>query len=150
MKRVLISVVVLCFLFSCMGKENFTKTHSGMEYKLVQRDAGGVPVHPGQYLKLAVVQRYGDTVLREPSRTGPEYQLIDSAQMSAEAWTLFHDACIGDSLVFRVCSDSAFKNKKPAFVKKKDWLITSVKVLGILENADSVYADREREREKYP
>lgn len=146
MRCKLISLLSLSLLYSCVEKEKFTKTNSGMEYRLVQRDAGGIAVHTGQYLKLAVVQRYGDTVLRDPSQTGYEYQLIDSAQLSKEAWTLFHDACAGDSLVFRVSSDSAFKNKKPAFVKKKDWLITSVKVVSILENADSVYADRERNR----
>ncbi|MES2329942.1 MAG: hypothetical protein V4539_10090 [Bacteroidota bacterium] len=141
-------IFLICSFVACNGKNDFTRSASGMEYKLVQRDAGGVPVKPGQYLKLSVVQRYGDTILRDPSRSGYEYQLIDSSQMTEQAWELLHDACMNDSLVFRVSSDSAFKNKKPAFVKKKDWLVTTVKVLGILANTDSVYSDRERQQLK--
>lgn len=134
------------WICACKSKDPFIPSPSGMEYKIVQHDAGGIAVHPGQYLKLAVTQRYGDTVLRDPLRSGYEYQVIDSGQMTKEAWELFHQACIGDSMVFRVPSDSAFKKKKPAFVQQKGWLITSVKVLSILENAYSVYADRDKEK----
>lgn len=145
----LLSCCLLFLLLSCKQNEKFAASKAGMEYQVVTHDAGGIPAQPGQYLKLGLVQRYGDTVLRDPARTGYEYQLIDSTQMTPESWHFFKGACVGDSMVFRVSSDSAFKNKKPAFVRKKDWLVTTVKVISILANADSVYADREREREKY-
>lgn len=141
-------IVFVLFIFSCGDKEDFTRASGGMEYKIVQRDVSGVPVLPGQYLKLSVVQRYGDTVLIDAAKTGYQYQLVDSLRMSPASWLLFHDACLNDSIVFRVPADSAFHKKKPAFVKKKDWLITTVKVAGILSNADSVDADRYRERER--
>lgn len=141
-------IAVMLWICGCKNEIGFTKINPGLEYKLVQRDAGGISVQPGQYLKLSVTQNYGDTVLVDPLRMGPQYQVVDTAQMTEEAWVIFHEACIGDSIVFRVPSDSAFKNKKPAFVKNKDWLVTKIKVLSILANADSVYADRERDRER--
>lgn len=144
MKRSACIILVFC-LFSCRDEDGFSKASGGMEYKIVQRDVSGVSVSPGQYLKLSVVQRYGDTVLLDPAKTGYQYQLVDSMQMSPASWLLFHDACMNDSIVFRVSADSAFPKRKPAFVKNKDWLITTVKVAGILVNADSVNADRERE-----
>jgi hypothetical protein len=147
--RLTVYSLLLLSLFSCKQKEKFAASKAGMEYRIVTHDAGGIPAQPGQYLKLSLVQRYGDTILRDPAKTGYEYQLIDSAQMTQESWHFFKSACVGDSMVFRVSSDSAFKTKKPAFVRRKDWLVTTVKVVSILANADSVYADREREREKY-
>ncbi len=56
MKEKISVIFLLISFFACKSKDDFIKTASGMEYKLVQRDAGGIPVGHGQYLKLSVVQ----------------------------------------------------------------------------------------------
>ena len=136
----------LILLTGCRDGTAFQPIKNGLEFKAVVRNKDGMMVQNGQYLKLSVTQVLGDTVLRDPAKWGYEYQYMDSGQMSADAWTIFKDARTGDSLVFRVSRDSAFKKPIPEFAKrrKEDWLETRVKVLAVLENEDSVRADRER------
>jgi hypothetical protein len=55
---------------------------------------------------------------------------------------------VGDSLVFKVPSDSAFKTKRPAFVKKNGFLTTYVKIDAILGSQVEAQADLEMEKAK--
>jgi hypothetical protein len=91
------------------------------------------------------VQSYKDSVLNDTRKTGPQYQPYDSTQLSEEA-KIFKGVKAGDSLVFEVEADSAFKKSKPKFKVRGGKLITRVRVLKIFENADSARADLERSR----
>jgi hypothetical protein len=139
--------IVVLFLVSCRNSSNekeFTKANEGLQYKFVSNGAGETPTQ-GQFLKLHVKQYYNDSLLNDTDSTMPQYQAYDSVQMSKESYKIFSKVRVGDSLVFKVPSDSAFKARKPAFVKGKGWLITYVKIEAILSELEAK-ADMEIER----
>lgn len=147
MKRV--SIIFLFILSGCKDQA-FTKTASGMEYRIMHSGYGDYP-RQGDFLKLQVKQVFGDTLLMDTRKTLPQYQAYDTAQMSKESCEIFSHVRSGDSIVFRVPSDSAFKTSKPSFVKKHDWLTTYVKVQAILHGEAEMKADYELEKAKrYP
>jgi hypothetical protein len=125
-------------ILSCKHKEQkeFTKDPSGLEYKLINENAGDTPKE-GQYIKMQVRQVYNDSLLSDTRNRLPQYQKFDSTEMSKESYRIFSKVHVGDSLVFKVSSDSAFKTKKPAFVKGKGWLYTYVRVEAILNETEA-------------
>lgn len=148
MKVVKLFIGSLVILLSCKHKDqkHFTKDSSGVEYKIFNENSGDTP-REGEYLKLQVKQVYNDSLLSDTRYMLPQYQKFDSAEMSKESYHIFSKVHVGDSLVFKVSSDSAFKTTKPAFVKGKGWLYTYVKVEAILNEAEA-QADMDIEKAK--
>lgn len=109
----------------------------------------GKPVHPGDWLKLQVIQLYNDSVLRDSRSTGPEYQHYDSASMTHESLRVFAGIHEGDSLSFRVARDSAFPRYKPDFATPGGFLVTKVKVERILRSDSAYRLDRQVEDSLY-
>jgi hypothetical protein len=145
MKRARLFTALLMILVSCKQKE-FTKDATGLDYRIINNGSGDTPKE-GQYLKLQVRQAYNDSTLSDTRNMLPQYQVFDSTGMSKESYRIFSKVHVGDSLVFRVPSDSAFKVKTPAFVKGKGWLYTYVKVEAILSETEA-QADLEMEKAK--
>jgi hypothetical protein len=147
-KKLLISILILGLL-SCKHKnteKDFTKDTSGLEYNIFNQGSGDTP-KDGEYLKLQVKQVYNDSLLSDTRKMLPQYQKFDSTEMSKESYSIFSKVHVGDSLVFKVSSDSAFKNKKPSFVKMSGWLYTYVRVEAILSEIEA-QADLEMEKAK--
>ena len=157
-RSLLAPLIILSTLNSCSSRDkkteaasaDFTKTSAGMEYQKIIPDVDtGKIVEPGNWLKLQVIQTYNDdTILRDSRKTGPEYMHFDTAAMTKESYAVFTGTKQGDSLEFRVSSDSAFKNKRPPFAKKKGYLITRVKVEKILRTEEEVEKEREGLKKK--
>jgi|GEM_PF-6612315 len=126
--------------------DGFQKSANGLSYKIIS-DGRGDPLMPGQFLKIQVKQMYGDSVLSDTRKTMPQFQHYDSNAMSAQAWNIFSNARSGDSIIFKVKYDSAFARAHPELVRKNKELITSVKVLKILPDSQSVRMDYELEKE---
>jgi hypothetical protein len=143
-------LIIFCICFAaCKNKHDieFKKVDPGLQYKLFN-NGGGDTVQPGQYLKLHVKQYYNDSLLSDTDSTLPQYQQLDTTQLSKESYNIFSKVRVGDSLVFKVPVDSAFKNNRPAFAKKNGWLITYVKVDAIFRSDIEAQADLEMKKAK--
>jgi hypothetical protein len=120
MKAMQLFIGSLLFL-SCHQKEGdkkFDKESDGLEYKVISENLGDTPKE-GQYLKLQVKQVYNDSLLSDTRNLLPQYQKFDSAEMTKESHRIFSNVHVGDSLVFKLSSDSALKAIKPAFAKRR-------------------------------
>jgi hypothetical protein len=154
MNSTLIPITLFCFLLiACSqadtkSKKPFEKINPGLEYRLISAGYGDT-VQPGEFLKLHVKQYYNDSLLSDTDSTMAQYQLLDSSQLSKDAYAIFSQVRIADSLVFKVPADSAFKAKRPAFVKKDGWLYTYVKVLAIFRSDLDVQRDIGSERARF-
>jgi hypothetical protein len=144
-------LIIIVTLYFCKNKNSeavagFKKQNDGLEYKMLSEGAGGTP-NQGDYIKMNVRQVYNDSLLSDTRNMLPQYQKFDSVEMSKESYNIFSKVHVGDSLVFKVPSDSAFKTSKPAFAKKKGWLYTYVKIEGIM-NETEAQADLDMEKAK--
>jgi hypothetical protein len=140
-KRLLFGLFILA-LIAC---NNFKATDTGVKYKILSKASGPV-VSIGEVLKMHVRQMYGDSVMRDTRKFIPEYQALDSTVMSKDAFEIFKQVKVGDSIVFLVQPDSTLKKK---FSKLKgDELMTTIKIIAILANQDSVRNDQESERKR--
>jgi hypothetical protein len=140
--------ILSLFLWSCReNKNDFIKVDTGLQYQVFPTGYGDT-VQLGQYLKLRVRQVFNDSVLSDSDSTLPQYQVLDSAQLSKDAYAIFRGVRIGDSLIFKVPADSAFKAKRPNFARKGGWLYTYVKVQDILRSEAEAQADLEGEKQK--
>lgn len=130
--------VSVCFLFFAACKENkkdFKKgKDGGMQYQFF-KVGEGQEVQEGNILKMETVQKYNDSVLHDTRKEGPQYLKFDSTVLSKESYAIMGKVSVGDSLVFKVEADSAFKGKKPPFVRKKGgYLYTHIKILNIFRS----------------
>lgn len=128
-----------CVILSCRNEPNdndYKQTFSGLKYKIITSDRGSI-VKYGQYIKYNARQMYGDSVLNDTKNTGPQNQKLDSTSMSKAAFTIFKQVRLGDSIVFKMPVDSAFKKKKPSFYKKDvRELITYLKIEEIIDSLE--------------
>ena len=150
MKQTLVTLVMICGVISSCKDGNFKKGADSLRYKIVangeEKEKGKKPVQ-GEWLKIHVVQRYNDSLLSDTHTTEAQYIQYDSASMSKESYSIFGKAHMGDSLIFRVSSDSAFKNRKPAFVKNNNgFLVTYVKIENIFLTREEAMADADSSR----
>lgn len=136
---VIISIISIA-CYSCKN-DSFKKGNEGMEYKFFKLGEGQ-EVQPGNWLKLQMIQKYNDSMLSNTHKTGAQYLPLDSTVLSKETYALLSKVSVGDSLVFKVAADSAFKNKKPPFVRKKGgFLFTYIKVENIFRSEREYKAD---------
>jgi hypothetical protein len=138
------TALLLLVCASC--KQTFTRYDAGLQYQIIHA-GNGPTVQPGQTLKLRMRQSYNDSVLFNTTDSLPFYQLHDSTRLSKAAYTIFSKVGKGDSLIFRVLTDSVFKEDMPPFAKKGEWLETRVWVQDILGEKEDWRADMEREVE---
>jgi len=138
--------ILFIFVAGCKNNDDgFRKMENGLELKIISSGTGAVAL-PGQVFKMQVRQLYGDSVLSDTHSSFPQYQLYDMKEMSGDAWKIFAMLRNGDSVIFRVDKDSAFARSHPTLVRTGKKLITYVKILDLLMNADSARIDYEREK----
>lgn len=136
-------------IYSCKNNDKFIRHSSGMEYKIISYGQSDL-IRPGETLKLNIKQVYNDSVLSDTRDSIPFYQVYDSTSLSPESWEVFGKLRKGDSVIFKVLSDSAFKNKWPPFAKKNQYLYTHLKVediFGVKEDfRDDLHKEIDRKR----
>lgn len=140
--RIYISVgVCVLAITACKEKNSFKKgKDGGMQYQFFKLGEGA-EVQEGNILKMETIQKYNDSVLHDTRKEGPQYLRFDSTILSKESYAIMGKVSVGDSLVFKVDADSAFKGKKPPFVRKKGgYLYTYMKVLNIFRTEDEYKA----------
>jgi len=139
-------IFVTTLLLACSSND-FIKHPSGMSYKIFSHKQSD-PIQPEETLKLHIKQVYRDSILSDTRDSIPFYQVYDSTSLSPESWEIFGKLRKGDSVVFKVLSDSAFKSKWPPFAKKGEYLYTHIKVLEVFGVKEDFRADLRREIER--
>jgi len=152
MKRIssyLFVSVVLVAAVSCTSQE-FKKTKSGLQYKIIS-NGKGEPAKKGQFLKVNVVQKLRDSILYTSEGSMPVYIPVDSARPVYSPTEIFPLLRKGDSAVVVELADTLqkkFGGQLPPFIKKKDKITITFRVLDLFATEDLLTADRTQETTK--
>ncbi|WP_166437167.1 FKBP-type peptidyl-prolyl cis-trans isomerase [Niastella caeni] len=135
---ILLSALSLLLLGTACKNSGFKKTKSGLLYKIVS-SGNGPAVKRGDVIKLTFVHKLRDSVLASSEDQMPFYAKVDSVGPiydPQEIFTLLHK---GDSAVVIRLADSLAKKQGmlPEFIKPKDKLVLSFKVIEVF-TVDSV------------
>lgn len=131
MKRIVYAAVI-CALAVSACTTPFKKAKDGTEYKVISNKKGK-KILAGEVMEFNGVIRYKDSILGSSWEDGmPQYGRYDTAQFPSpykEAFKVLH---VGDSIVFRMSTDSIIKTgQAPPFMKKGQYIYRSFK----MENA---------------
>ncbi len=142
-----ISVAVV-FALSCTN-QSFKKTKSGLLYKIIS-DGKNPLVKRGDFIKIHYVQKIRDSLLFSSFGSVPGYAKIDSVGPVYNPAEVFPLLRKGDSVIIVELADT-LKNKYgqlPPFIKSKDKITLSFKVLDVFTSQDLVGKDRDDETQK--
>jgi FKBP-type peptidyl-prolyl cis-trans isomerase FkpA len=151
MKQILAFAALVIMITSC--NTNYEKTKSGLAYKIFKGD-GKQKLKPGQFVKInGLVKIAGrDTVLFTTYNRLPEYLPLDSStRLSHDFNEVLKFASVGDSLVVISQVDTLVKRGQLQYndmFKRRDQIVTNIKVLGAYNNQQEVMADQQKEFEK--
>jgi FKBP-type peptidyl-prolyl cis-trans isomerase FkpA len=137
-------------MIACDNNHGLKKTKSGLLYKIIS-DGKGALVKRGQFLKLNFVQKIRDSITYSSAGNMPAYVQVDTALPNYNATEIFGMLRKGDSAVTILLGDSIESKSGrplPPFIKKKDKITLSFKVLDILATQQDFLADREKEAVK--
>ncbi|MFI5151977.1 MAG: FKBP-type peptidyl-prolyl cis-trans isomerase [Chitinophagales bacterium] len=152
MKKISAKLFVICVVLgamSCMN-QGLKRTKSGLLYKIIS-DGKGELVKKGQFLKLNFVQKLRDSVIYNSLDGMPGYVQVDSLAPDYSIAELFGMLRKGDSAIAIQLGDSIERKSGrplPAFIKKKDKITLSFKVLDVFATEDLLRLDREKEIQK--
>jgi FKBP-type peptidyl-prolyl cis-trans isomerase FkpA len=134
---------------ACTNSE-FKKTKSGLLYKIYS-DGKGEPAKKGQFLKANIIQKLRDSTLYSTYGGFPFYTPVDSPRPTYSHNEILSYLRKGDSAVCVLLVDSLerkFGGQLPPFLKKKDKITITLKVLDIFPSQDLVITDRTQELAK--
>lgn len=134
---ILSALSVLAFGTACKNS-GFKKTKSGLLYKIVE-DGKGPLVKRGDVIKIQFVHKLRDSVLASSYEQMPFYAKVDSVGPVYDPQEIFTMLHKGDSAVVIRLADSLAKKQGmlPEFIKPKDKLILSFRVVEVF-TADSL------------
>ncbi|HVU96172.1 MAG TPA: FKBP-type peptidyl-prolyl cis-trans isomerase [Puia sp.] len=144
----LVSLVLLGAV-ACTNTE-FKRTKAGLQYKIYS-DGRGDLAKKGQFLKLQVLQKLRDSVLYTSYGTMPVYLPVDTPHNTYNPWEIFTQLRKGDSAVAVISVDTLMRKMNgqlPPFLKRKDKITFSFKVMDIFASEDLLNKDREGELAK--
>ncbi|MBS1744429.1 MAG: FKBP-type peptidyl-prolyl cis-trans isomerase [Bacteroidetes bacterium] len=147
-----LSLLAAVVFTSCQDNKSFKKGKQGIEYKIISGN-GSEKVKPGEFMQLHVGQYYStqrrDSLLSDTRTTGGPYmEALDSASTPPQYYEILSQLKKGDSLVLRIPIDSAFAKSPmnmPPWMKKGNFLTTTVKVINIFNNIQSADSARTAE-----
>jgi FKBP-type peptidyl-prolyl cis-trans isomerase len=141
--------LVLLGATACTNTE-FKRTKAGLQYKIYS-DGKGELAKKGQFLKLQVLQKLRDSVLYTSYGTMPVYLPVDTPHNTYNPWEIFTQLRKGDSAVAVISIDTLMRKMNgqlPPFLKKKDKITFSFRVLDVFASEDLLNKDREGELAK--
>jgi FKBP-type peptidyl-prolyl cis-trans isomerase FkpA len=141
--------LVLLGAVACTNTE-FKRTKAGLQYKIYSDGRGDV-VKKGQFLKLNILQKLRDSTLYSSYSSMPIYLPVDSPHGQYSPSEIFILLRKGDSAVAVMSVDTLLRKANgqlPPFLKKKDKITFSFKVLDIFASEDLLTKDREGELNK--
>lgn len=131
---------------ACTNTE-FKRTKAGLQYKIYSDGRGDV-VKKGQFLKLQILQKLRDSTLYSSYGSMPIYLPVDSPRGQYSPSEIFIMLRKGDSAVAVMSVDTLLRKANgqlPPFLKKKDKITFSFKVMDIFASEDLLTKDREAE-----
>jgi FKBP-type peptidyl-prolyl cis-trans isomerase len=138
--------LVLLGAVACTNTE-FKRTKAGLQYKIYS-DGRGDAAKKGQFLKLQLVQKLRDSTLYSSYGTMPVYLPVDTPHNTYNPWEIFTMLRKGDSAIAVLSVDTLMRKMQgqlPPFLKRKDKISFSFKVLDIFASEDALNKDREDE-----
>jgi FKBP-type peptidyl-prolyl cis-trans isomerase FkpA len=138
--------LILLGAVACTNTE-FKRTKAGLQYKIYS-DGQGDAAKKGQFLKLQLVQKLRDSVLYSSYGTMPVYLPVDTPHNTYNPWEIFTMLRKGDSAVAVLSVDTLMRKmpgQLPPFLKKKDKISFTFRVLDIFASEDLLNKDREGE-----
>jgi FKBP-type peptidyl-prolyl cis-trans isomerase len=146
----LLSSLVLLGAVSCTNSE-FKKTKSGLLYKIYS-DGKGEVAKPRQFLKANVVEKVRDSVLYNSEGNMPVYMPVDSSRPVYSPVEVFSMLRKGDSCVVVQLADTLQRKMGgqplPPWLKKKDKITFSFKILDLFASEELLTQDRNQEMSK--
>ena len=147
----LLGSLVLLGAVSCTNSE-FKKTRSGLLYKIYS-DGKGEPAKKGQFLKANVVQKLRDSLLYNSEGNMPVYMPVDSPRPVYSPVEIFSLLRKGDSAVVVELADTLQRKfggagQMPPWLKKKDKITFTFKILDVFASEDLLTVDRNQEMAK--
>jgi FKBP-type peptidyl-prolyl cis-trans isomerase len=133
----ILSALSILALGACKNS-GFKKTKSGLLYKIVESGKGPL-VKRGDVIKIQFVHKLRDSVLASSYEQMPFYAKVDSVGPVYDPQEIFTMLHKGDSAVVIRLADSLAKKQGmlPEFIKPKDKLILSFRVVEVF-TADSI------------
>ena len=145
MKKLILLLAGFALLMTTACKNaGFKRTKSGLLYKIVS-DGKGQKVKNHDFIKFHYVSKVHDSVMASTFGNIPAYAPVDSAvgpiYNPAEIFPMLR---AGDSAVVVLLADSLRRKQGglPSFIKRKDKLVFTFKVLSILPDESSVQKDQ--------
>ena len=133
-------------IVSC-ANEGFKRTKSGLQYKIIPDGSKGDMVKRGQFLKITFVQKVHDSVINSTPDGFPTYLGVDSVGPNYNPSEIFGLLHKGDSAIIVLQVDTLLHRPNvtlPPFLRKKDKIVLTIKVLDIFASDSLVKADREK------
>ncbi len=133
MTKVSYLLLLSVILFTACSDEGggvFKKAKTdGTEYKII-RNKGGKLVTKGNVLRMDIVVRYKDSLLYSTHETGmPRYAPYDTSNFPPLYKEVFKTIHVGDSIVFKVATDSIMKRGQgAAFMNKGQFIYETYKI----------------------
>jgi len=135
----LFASLLLLVLSAC--NSSFKKGERGIEYKLIGDKSSGKLLY-GNYFEFQFAQQYKDdqkdTLLGDTRESVPRIEKFDSLHFPSSYINILSQARLGDSIVIRIKTDSAFNDARtmPSYMKKGGLIYTTIKVNNIYTKAE--------------
>ncbi|HXD76511.1 MAG TPA: FKBP-type peptidyl-prolyl cis-trans isomerase [Puia sp.] len=132
------------------NNSGFKRTQSGLRYKIFS-DGKGPVAKKDEFVKMEILQKVRDSVFMSTYGSVPYYLRVDSPRpiySPTEILTLMRK---GDSAITVLSGDTIRRHnggQLPAFMKKKDNITITMKILDIFPTQDLLMADRKTELDK--
>ncbi len=145
----LVFSAIMLMLAACSENAGFKKTKSGLVYKIIS-EGKGPQVKTGEFLKVHYTQSIKgsnnkDSILGTSRDGMPTYAQVDSVGDIYNPAAIFGMLSKGDSVIIVMEADSLYKvaEQRPPFIKAKDKLTLTFKVVDIISNEEALRADQE-------
>lgn len=147
----ILSVLAMLVLVSCNGGSSFKRTKSGLMYKIIS-DGKNPIAQKGNILKFEFMQKVRDSILASSIDGPPVYVPVDSAVAPDynpnEIFALLRK---GDSAVVIFEADTLRKKQGglPPFLKAKDKIYLTFKVVNLFTSQEEADKDRELSMQEF-
>lgn len=147
---ILLSFLVMILMLGCSEKGGFKKTRSGLSYKIIS-DGKGPLVKKGEMIKIHFTNKVHDSLLGTTYGSMPTYARVDSVGPEYNPTEVFPLLRKGDSAVIVIEVDTLMKKNPgqlPPYLKSKDKMVLTIRVLDILPNSEALQRDQMEEMAK--
>ena len=138
-----IYLLLTCIISLTACTSNYEKGGNGYEYRVISNGRGKTTAF-GNYIQFHLRQFYKDkkkdTLLGDTREAMPRIDALDST-MPAPYLKAFINTAIGDSVVIRISTDSAYNSSNvniPAYMSKGGYVYTTVKIINIFSDRTQV------------